>query len=216
MSSPRPVRRDRRRDRDRGSVGVGSARNVARVPQPAQPGCADRRRQSGFLRQHLARGQRTISPMCSPAARNAAWPSASKAALERTVHRLSGATDAVVAFDCRVIEIKSVGTHNVVFAGVVGVRLGRRGRACLSRARLQTGLAGRSAHDKATARLRSGFASHGPGEFLANQAAEQDPQQNPNKHGQEPEQRPRPGEQLVVSKTVSSAESSPPEGRRSR
>ena len=31
-------------------------------------------------------------------------------------------TDAVVAFDCRVIEIKAVATHNVVFAGVVAVR----------------------------------------------------------------------------------------------
>ena len=38
-------------------------------------------------------------------------------------------TDAVVACDCRVIEIKSVGTHNVVFAGVVGVRLGKPGPA---------------------------------------------------------------------------------------
>ena len=31
-------------------------------------------------------------------------------------------TDAVVAFDCRVIEVKAVATHNVVFAGVVAVR----------------------------------------------------------------------------------------------
>jgi flavin reductase len=31
--------------------------------------------------------------------------------------------DAVVACDCRVIEIKAVATHNVVFAGVVAVRL---------------------------------------------------------------------------------------------
>ena len=38
-------------------------------------------------------------------------------------------TDAVVAFDCRVIETKMVGTHNVVFAGVVAVRLGRPGGA---------------------------------------------------------------------------------------
>ena len=38
-------------------------------------------------------------------------------------------TDAVVACDCRVIEIKSVATHNVVFAGVVAVRLGRPGAA---------------------------------------------------------------------------------------
>ena len=37
--------------------------------------------------------------------------------------------DAVVAFDCRVIEIKSVATHNVVFAGVVAVRLGKPGPA---------------------------------------------------------------------------------------
>jgi flavin reductase len=38
-------------------------------------------------------------------------------------------SDAVVAFDCRVIEIKAVATHNVVFAGVVAVRLGRPGPA---------------------------------------------------------------------------------------
>ena len=37
--------------------------------------------------------------------------------------------DAVVACDCRVIEIKSVATHNVVFAGVVAVRLGTPGPA---------------------------------------------------------------------------------------
>ena len=37
--------------------------------------------------------------------------------------------DAVVVCDCRVIEIKSVATHNVVFAGVVAVRLGRPGPA---------------------------------------------------------------------------------------
>ena len=35
-------------------------------------------------------------------------------------------TDAAVALDCRVLEIKVVGTHNVVFAGVVAVRLGQR------------------------------------------------------------------------------------------
>ena len=38
-------------------------------------------------------------------------------------------SDAVVACDCRVIEIKSVATHHVVFAGVVAVRLGRPGPA---------------------------------------------------------------------------------------
>ena len=37
--------------------------------------------------------------------------------------------DAVVSFDCRVIEIKAVATHNVVFAGVVAVRLGKPGPA---------------------------------------------------------------------------------------
>ncbi len=37
--------------------------------------------------------------------------------------------DAVVACDCRVIEIKSVATHNVIIAGVVAVRLGRPGPA---------------------------------------------------------------------------------------
>ena len=38
-------------------------------------------------------------------------------------------SDAVVACDCRVIEIKAVATHNVIFAGVVGVRLGTPGSA---------------------------------------------------------------------------------------
>jgi flavin reductase (DIM6/NTAB) family NADH-FMN oxidoreductase RutF len=38
-------------------------------------------------------------------------------------------SDAVVACDCRVIEIKAVATHNVIFAGVVGVRLGGSGSA---------------------------------------------------------------------------------------
>jgi flavin reductase len=37
--------------------------------------------------------------------------------------------DAVVSFDCRVMEVKAVATHNVVFAGVVAVRLGRPGGA---------------------------------------------------------------------------------------
>lgn len=37
--------------------------------------------------------------------------------------------DAVVAFDCRVIEIKAVATHNVIIAGVVAVRLGKPGPA---------------------------------------------------------------------------------------
>ena len=44
-------------------------------------------------------------------------------------------TDAVVAFDCRVIETKMVATHNVVFAGVVAVRLGRPGGALVYHAR---------------------------------------------------------------------------------
>src|SRR5262245_26740140 len=37
--------------------------------------------------------------------------------------------EALIAFDCRVIEIKQVATHNVVFAGVVSVRLGKAGPA---------------------------------------------------------------------------------------
>lgn len=38
-------------------------------------------------------------------------------------------TDAVVAFDCRVTEIKAVATHNVIIAGVVAVQLGKPGSA---------------------------------------------------------------------------------------
>jgi flavin reductase len=38
-------------------------------------------------------------------------------------------TDAVVSFDCRVMEIKAVATHNVIIAGVVAVRRGKSGSA---------------------------------------------------------------------------------------
>jgi flavin reductase len=36
---------------------------------------------------------------------------------------------AVIAFDCRVIEVKAVGTHNVIIAGVVALQLGAPGPA---------------------------------------------------------------------------------------
>jgi flavin reductase len=36
-------------------------------------------------------------------------------------------TSAVVAFDCRIIEVRSVGSHNVVFGAVETVRLGPNG-----------------------------------------------------------------------------------------
>ena len=36
---------------------------------------------------------------------------------------------AVIAFDCRIIEVRSVGTHNVFFGAVETVRLGAGGRA---------------------------------------------------------------------------------------
>jgi flavin reductase len=36
---------------------------------------------------------------------------------------------AVVAFDCRVVEVRSVGSHNVFFGAVESVRLGTTGRA---------------------------------------------------------------------------------------
>jgi flavin reductase len=35
----------------------------------------------------------------------------------------------VVAFDCRVVEIKAVGSHNVIFGAVVDIRLGPAGPA---------------------------------------------------------------------------------------
>jgi flavin reductase (DIM6/NTAB) family NADH-FMN oxidoreductase RutF len=38
-------------------------------------------------------------------------------------------TRAVVAFDCRVVEIKAVASHNVIFGAVVAVRLGPAGPA---------------------------------------------------------------------------------------
>jgi flavin reductase len=36
---------------------------------------------------------------------------------------------AVIAFDCRIIEVRSVGTHNVFFGAVEAVRLGPSGPA---------------------------------------------------------------------------------------
>jgi flavin reductase len=47
-------------------------------------------------------------------------------------------TTAVVAFDCRTIDIKAVASHNVIFGAVQAVRLG----AGLPRPRLQAGLSG--------------------------------------------------------------------------
>ena len=38
-------------------------------------------------------------------------------------------TSAVAAFDCRVSEIKAVGSHNVIFGVVEAVRLGQPGPA---------------------------------------------------------------------------------------
>jgi len=38
-------------------------------------------------------------------------------------------TTAVVAFDCRTVEIKAVASHNVIFGAVQGVRLGPNGPA---------------------------------------------------------------------------------------
>ena len=39
--------------------------------------------------------------------------------------------EAVVAFDCRVVEIKAVASHNVIFGAVEDVRAGRaRTRTC--------------------------------------------------------------------------------------
>lgn len=36
---------------------------------------------------------------------------------------------AVIAFDCQVVEVKAVGTHNVIIAGVVALHLGEPGPA---------------------------------------------------------------------------------------
>jgi flavin reductase len=38
-------------------------------------------------------------------------------------------TEAVIAFDCRVIEIRAVASHNVIFGAVVDIRLGPPGPA---------------------------------------------------------------------------------------
>ena len=85
---------------------------------------------------------RSRSPTCSRGARRVHDGGALRA--RRMVELSTGSpvlSDAVVACDCRVIEIKAVATHNVIFAGVVG-RAARPGRAGarLSRARLQAGL----------------------------------------------------------------------------
>jgi flavin reductase (DIM6/NTAB) family NADH-FMN oxidoreductase RutF len=37
--------------------------------------------------------------------------------------------NAVVSFDCRIIETKTVATHNLFIAGVEGLRLGEAGPA---------------------------------------------------------------------------------------
>jgi len=38
-------------------------------------------------------------------------------------------TTAVVSFDCRIVEVKQVATHNVLIAGVEAIRLGPSGTA---------------------------------------------------------------------------------------
>ena len=44
-----------------------------------------------------------------------------------TCDRIPVLAAAVVAFDCRVVEVRSVGSHNVVFGAVESVRLGPGG-----------------------------------------------------------------------------------------
>ena len=104
-------------------------RDLAGVPQPAQPVLADPAREPRALRQHVARRRRhdrrrirgrTSVPMVQR------FDSGTWTALSTGAPVL---TDAVVAFDCRVIEVKAVATHNVVFAGVVAVRRGKPGPA---------------------------------------------------------------------------------------
>ena len=47
---------------------------------------------------------------------------------------------AVVAFDCRTIEIKAMASHNVVFGAVEAVRLGPSGPALVYHQRAYKGL----------------------------------------------------------------------------
>jgi flavin reductase (DIM6/NTAB) family NADH-FMN oxidoreductase RutF len=47
---------------------------------------------------------------------------------------------AVVAFDCRTIEIKAMASHNVVFGAVEAVRLGPSGPALVYHERAYKGL----------------------------------------------------------------------------
>lgn len=47
---------------------------------------------------------------------------------------------ALVAFDCRVVSAETVGTHHVVIGAVVGVRIGRGGRALVYRDRRFQGI----------------------------------------------------------------------------
>ena len=49
--------------------------------------------------------------------------------MDDAVDRRPVLDSAVVAFDCRIIEVRSVASHNVLFGAVKTVRSGRPGRA---------------------------------------------------------------------------------------
>ena len=147
--------------RDRGGLGVRSARDVARLPQPPQPGLADPAREPRVLRQHAARrrGQHrrcVRRPHRMPMAErfdSGAWTELSTGA--------PALTDAVVAFDCRVIEIKVVGDAITSCSPAWSrCRLGRAGPA---RSSITSGPTSRFATAPTRVRLRDFRMAQQPG-----------------------------------------------------
>ena len=123
--------------RDGGLFGVRSAGNAARLSQSWQLERADPDPERRVLRQHARRQRRkTRRPVCR--SRRRASRRAFNAGEWMTLK--TGApvlASAVVAFDCRTIEIKAVASHNVMFGvGRSGAARAERSGARLSRAGL--------------------------------------------------------------------------------
>ena len=156
--------RQGRRHRHRGVLGFGRAADAADVPQPPQPdqsGGAWRTACSASTRSAPARRRSPISspgaPACSGSDRFATgeWSVLSTGS--------PVLTSAVIAFDCRIIEVRSVGSHNVFFGAVEAVRLGpKRPGAGLSRACLQAGVSSGSA-----AMISAKFDSNSPRSYCS-------------------------------------------------
>ncbi len=125
----RRARRQDRLHRDRGVLGVGCAADAARVPQPAQPHRADPAREQRVLRQHAGRrmrGDRRHLRRPHRRGDGRALPQRGSGRRSRPARRCS--LPPWSAFDCRVVEIKAVASHNVIFGAVVDIRIGPPGR----------------------------------------------------------------------------------------